>query len=75
MVIATSGDVATTVHRFDDSGHGRAYDAMRARIFWVRRRDVDRFPSRHPFGVRIVVNVPIANRGDRTPELIEVFRF
>src|SRR5215510_16152317 len=45
---------------------------MRARIFRMHWRVGNRLPSRFAFGRRIVVDIAIANRSDRAPEVVVV---
>ena len=42
--------------------------------FGGRARAVDRLPSGLEFGRRVVVNVAVANRGDRAPEFVRAYR-
>src|SRR5262249_57392867 len=63
------GDVRGPEHRLDHTRDAAAKDAMRTRIFRVHRRVVDRLPGRLAIGLRVVVDVAIANGGDRAPEV------
>src|SRR6516162_10555535 len=66
------GDICSSEHRLDDSRYGAAEDAMRARIFRVHRRVVDRLPGRLAIGARVAVNIAIANWRDWSPDVVMV---
>ena len=46
----------------------RSRATTRTRIFRMQRRDVDGLPRRNTFCRRVVIDVAVANGGDRTPE-------
>ena len=74
LVMVTSGMSARAEHRLDHRGDGGAADAVCARIFGVHRRVVDRLPGGVEFGCRVVVDVAVADRRDRAPEVVVIFR-
>jgi hypothetical protein len=67
------GDVRAAERRLDDSSDGGTEDAVRAGIFRVHRRIVDRLPCGIASRRRVAVDIAIADRGDRPPELVFVF--
>jgi hypothetical protein len=66
------GDVCRSKHRVDDTSNGAAQDAMRARVLRVQRRVVERLPSGLTIGIRVAVNVAVANCRDWPPEIVMV---
>src|SRR5712664_4825468 len=66
------GNVLGSERCIDDTRDATAEDAMRARIFRVHRRVVDRLPSRLTLGGRVIVNIAVANSGDWPPEVVMV---
>src|ERR1700730_12427527 len=66
------GNVLASERRRNDTGDGAAQDAMRARIFRMHRRIVDRLPGRVTLCGWIIVNIAVANSGDWSPEVIVI---
>src|SRR5260370_25415888 len=66
------GDVHGSERRLDDRRDGAAEDAMCARIFRMHRRVVDRLPGHLAICGRVAINIAVANRGDRSPEVVMV---
>jgi hypothetical protein len=60
-------NVLASKSRLDDSGDSSAHDAMRARIFRMHRRIVERLPGCLTVSSRVVVDIAVANCGDRSP--------
>src|SRR6185295_14056005 len=65
-------DVLRSEHCLDDTGDGAAQDAMRTRILRVHRRIVDWLPSCLTIGIRVGINIPVANCRDWPPEVVMV---
>src|SRR3981081_1195106 len=53
------GDICGSERRLDGTRDAAAEDAMRARIFRVHRRVVDRLPSRLTIGGRIAISIAV----------------
>src|SRR5689334_24491771 len=66
------GDVLGSQHRLDNARDAAADDAVRAWVFRVHRRVVDWLPSRFTIGGRVVIDIAIANRRDRPPEVVMI---
>jgi hypothetical protein len=66
------GDVLGSERRLDDTRDGTAQDAVRARVFRVHRRVVDRLPSRLTVGGRVAIVIAVANCRDGPPEVVMV---
>src|SRR5437870_3419851 len=64
------GDVHGSERRLDNTCDGAAKDAMRARVFRVHRRVVDRLPSSLTVSGRVAINIAIANCRDWPPEVV-----
>src|SRR5271168_876632 len=67
------GDVHGSERRLDDPRDGAAGDAMRARVFRVHWRVVDRLPSRLTISGRVAINIAVANCSDWAPKVVMVF--
>src|SRR5215813_4873086 len=59
-------------HRLDDTRDGPAEDTVRARILRMHRRIIDWLPSRLTVGSRVVVDIAVANSGNRPPKVVMV---
>src|SRR5882672_5684851 len=66
------GDVEGSERRLDDTRDAATQDAMRARVFRMHRRWRDRLPGCLTIGIRIAVDIPVANCRDRSPEVVMV---
>ena len=58
LVIVISGMSTVPI---DDTRDGAAEDAMRARVFRMHRRVVDRLPSCLTISGRVAINIAVAN--------------
>src|SRR5947207_8029677 len=65
-------NVRTAQHALYDGRDGSAADAVGTWVLRMHRRIVDRLPGRIELGRRILVDVAVADRGDRTPEVVVV---
>src|SRR5258708_12700247 len=62
-------------HRLGHHCHSGTGDAVRARIFRMHRRIVDRLPCRVELGGRVFIDIAVANRANPPPQILFVLRF
>ena len=67
-----SRNFRTAQQPLDDGSGGPALDAVRARVLRMHRRVVDWLPGRFTLGSRVTIYVAVADRSDRSPELIVI---
>src|SRR5712672_1881718 len=65
-------DICGPEHRSHHPGDAATLYAMRAGILRVHRRIGDRLPSRLAVGSGVAIDIAVADRRDRSPEIILV---
>src|SRR5439155_21625989 len=66
------GDIDASEYRLDDTGDRTGLNAVGAWVFRVHRRGENRLPSCLTIGVRVAIDIAVANGRDWPPEVVMV---